>query len=102
MKVKHLVVCLMTIIAISCSNDDQTETENPDNTQVLSPFGVNLAGAEFDEDNMPGTLDQQYTYPNAAELDYYNSKGLKLIRLPYRWERLQGEFGGALETENLI
>ena len=64
-------------------------------------FGVNLAGAEFDEENMPGTLDQHYTYPNAAELDYYKSKGLDLVRLPFRWERLQHEFGGELEPENL-
>ncbi len=64
-------------------------------------FGVNLASAEFDEETMPGTLDQHYTYPNAAELDYYKSKGLDLVRLPFRWERLQHDFGGELEPENL-
>ena len=93
---------ILSLLFLSCNNNDE-DTENIDVGGSTSSFdfGVNLAGAEFDEDNMPGTLDQQYTYPNAEELDYYKSKGLKLIRLPFRWERLQHEFGGNLETENL-
>jgi len=101
MNLKSLALILITTITIafSCSNsDDPDETTN---VEKLKPFGVNLAGAEFGEEEMPGNLDQQYTYPNAAELDYYISKGLKLIRLPFRWERLQNELGGSLETENL-
>lgn len=48
------------------------------------PFGVNLACAEFGEETMPGIYNQTYSYPNEAELDYFNAKGLKLIRLPFR------------------
>ncbi len=76
-------------------------TINSNSSNLEMPFGVNLAGAEFAEENMPGILDQQYTYPNAEELDYYQSKGLKLIRLPFRWERIQLEFEESLETENI-
>lgn len=51
--------------------------------------GVNLAGAEFGESNLPGTYNQHYTYPTAAEVDYFLSKGMNIFRLPFRWERLQ-------------
>ncbi|MFH1500110.1 MAG: cellulase family glycosylhydrolase [Verrucomicrobiota bacterium] len=64
-------------------------------------FGVNIAGADFGSDTLPGAHDTDYFYPNAAELDYYNGKGLKLIRLPFRWERLQYTLGGALHQPEL-
>ncbi len=51
--------------------------------------GVNLAGADFGEDSLPGILDKDYTYPTAAEVDYFTGKGMTIIRLPFRWERLQ-------------
>ena len=51
-------------------------------------LGVNLCGAEFGT-NLPGSYGQDYIYPTESELDYYNGKGLRLIRLPFRWERLQ-------------
>jgi endoglucanase len=51
-------------------------------------LGVNLCGAEFGA-ALPGVYGQDYTYPTEYELDYYNSKGLNLIRLPFRWERVQ-------------
>ncbi len=63
--------------------------------------GVNLAGAEFGEHALPGVYNQHYTYPTAAELDYYSSKGLTLIRLPFRWERLQHELYGPLDAAEL-
>ena len=46
------------------------------NIFAQSPFGVNLAGAEFGS-NMPGTFNSDYTYPTASELDYYQSKNSK-------------------------
>ena len=43
-------------------------------------LGVNLSGGEF---NPSGTrLNWDYTYPTTAEIDYYASKGLSVIRLP--------------------
>ncbi len=63
--------------------------------------GVNLAGAEFGESKLPGTYGVDYTYPTAAELDYYQSKGLTLIRLPFRWERLQRGLYGPLDGAEL-
>ena len=65
------------------------------------PFGVNLAGAEFAEGHLPGEYGVHYTYPKAGELDYFNSKGLRLIRLPFKWERMQPELKGALDPIEL-
>jgi len=63
-------------------------------------IGVNLAGAEFGS-NVPGTYGVDYTYPTHAEIDYYASKGLSVIRLPFLWERIQHSEFGALETTEL-
>ncbi len=51
--------------------------------------GVNLAGADFGEANLPGTYGTHYTYPTHAEVDYFVAKGMNIFRLPFRWERLQ-------------
>ncbi|MFL5731214.1 MAG: Ig-like domain-containing protein [Cytophagaceae bacterium] len=58
-----------------------------------SNFGVNLAGLEFGDG--PGG---SYTAPTAAELDYYKARGIKLIRLPFMWERAQPSLNGALAS----
>ncbi|MBT9590096.1 MAG: glycoside hydrolase family 5 protein [Thiobacillus sp.] len=67
--------------------------------------GVNLAGAEFNGSKLPGVLYKDYIYPNKAEFDYFASIGMKVFRLPFRWERLQpalfGEFDSA-ELENIV
>jgi endoglucanase len=63
-------------------------------------FGVNLASAEFGS-NMPGTYGIEYVYPNAQELDYYKSKGLRLIRLPFKWERIQPKLMSNLDKTEL-
>ena len=61
--------------------------------------GVNLAGADFAEDVLPGTYGTHYTYPTHAEVDYFSGKGMNTYRLPFRWERLQrtqfGDFDAA-------
>ncbi|RAI38555.1 hypothetical protein CH338_12260, partial [Rhodoplanes elegans] len=62
-------------------------------------FGVNLAGAEFGPRR--GEYGTHYIYPGAADLDYYLSKGVTLIRLPFTWERMQPTLGGALDQAEL-
>lgn len=63
-------------------------------------FGVNLAGAEFGS-NFPGTYGSDYVYPSTKILDYYASKGLRLIRLPIKWERVQPNLGTELNQKEL-
>lgn len=71
------------------------------NQNSYQPFGVNLACAEFDEANLPGKYDKHYTYPKVEELDYFKDKGLKLIRFPFKWERIQHELNGELNSVEL-
>ena len=51
--------------------------------------GVNIAGAEFNAEQLPGILFKNYIYPNNIELDYFASLGVTVIRLPFLWERIQ-------------
>jgi len=65
------------------------------------PFGVNLAGAEFGHGSkMPGEVNKDYFYPTLDDLDYWQSKGLILLRVPFKWERIQHEpFGELTKSE---
>lgn len=63
-------------------------------------FGVNLSGAEFGS-RLPGTFGTHYTYPTSAGLDYYRAKGRTLIRLPFKWERMQRALYSPLASEEL-
>lgn len=63
--------------------------------------GVNLSGAEFGQQNLPGTFNTDYTYPNQTEVNYFQSKGMNIIRLPFRWERLQHTNNAALDPTEL-
>ena len=62
-------------------------------------IGVNLAGGEF------GTLGRPYgvgyIYPSLDSIDYYASKGMEVIRLPFKWERLQPNENGPLDAAEL-
>ena len=51
--------------------------------------GVNLSGLEFNSGTLPGRLNYNYVAPNDSELAYYQAKGIKMIRLPVLWARLQ-------------
>lgn len=62
-------------------------------------FGVNLSGAEFGSG--VGRYGYDYSYPDAVDLDYYQSKGVELIRLPFKWERMQSTPGGELNSAEL-
>ncbi len=79
-------------------------TPTPTNTPSAPPpsgsvlRGVNLAGADFGWSKVHGTVGADYTYPTTAELDYFKSKGLTLIRLPVLWERLQHTINGPIDT----
>lgn len=62
-------------------------------------IGVNLSGAEFG--GAGKTYGTDYEYPGEVDLDYYQSKGVELIRLPFKWERMQTTPGGALNADEL-
>ena len=66
--------------------------------------GVNANGAElkiglsgFSNEN-PGAHGTHYRYPSYGDLAYLKGRGHGLIRLPFRWERVQPAPGGPLDA----
>lgn len=68
-------------------------------SKPLPAGGVNLAGAEFG--NIPGVHGREYLYPPASHFDYYSKLGFTLIRLPFKWERLQPDLNTAFAADEL-
>jgi aryl-phospho-beta-D-glucosidase BglC (GH1 family) len=61
--------------------------------KVRTQFGVNMSGGEFGGSAL---------YPdNPVDWQYYEEKGLNLIRVPFKWERIQSQVGGALSATDL-
>ena len=105
---KYIVILFLslTALAYACQKDSTSDAiEEPDENfpkveYKAEPFGVNLAGAEFGE-VFPGEFGVDYIYPTVEELDYFKAKGLTLIRLPFKWERIQRELNGPLDAMEL-
>jgi aryl-phospho-beta-D-glucosidase BglC (GH1 family) len=68
--------------------------------------GITVAGGEFGEGGNfsnanPGVYDQAYHYDNASTFKFLASRGIRLVRLPFRWERVQRTLGGELDADEL-
>lgn len=68
--------------------------------------GMNVSSAEgWDKTRMSnadrGVYDVDYWYASQATFDYLKSKGTDLVRLPFRWERVQPALGQNLEPNEL-
>ena len=86
-------------------------TEEPAATAAEAPashaLGVSLAGAEFGVEDPafsaanPGTPGETYLYPTPGAVGDLAAAGVRLVRFPVRWERLQPVPGGALHAGEL-
>ncbi len=96
-----LMVLSAVIVILSCKKKQENPLPPiiPPSVETTKYFGVNLAGGEFGSSS--GAYGTAYIYPNIAELDYYKSKGIKLIRLPFKWERLQPALNAPLNVTEL-
>jgi endoglucanase len=69
--------------------------------------GVSLCGAEFGADKADfsnedlGVFGRDYTYNSERTAAYFCDNDLRLLRLPFRWERLQPRLGEALDETEL-
>ena len=63
--------------------------------------GVNIDGGELNSSDAVDTLHTDYIYPSKAEIDYYASKGLKIIRVPFELSRLQPTPAAPLDSTTL-
>jgi endoglucanase len=70
--------------------------------QGAKVFGVNVNGAEFGDQNLPGTANTDYVYPTeGGRQSYLASKSLSLVRLPFRWERVQRSAMAPLHADDI-
>ena len=63
--------------------------------------GVNMSGADFGEQNLPGVLGRDYIFNGEDTYRYFGDHGLNLFRIGVKWERLQPVPGGPLDTAYL-
>uniref|UniRef100_UPI0035CCA9A3 glycoside hydrolase family 5 protein n=1 Tax=uncultured Sphingomonas sp. TaxID=158754 RepID=UPI0035CCA9A3 len=63
--------------------------------------GVNLSGAEFAGNRIPGIAGRDYAYPNAKTAAPFVAAGMTAVRLPFRWERLQPMPMHAFDSQEL-
>jgi endoglucanase len=65
--------------------------------------GINSAGAEFAHTaaTLPGTYGADYSYDTTPSIQFLKTKGHEVIRLPFRWERLQPTREAAFNTTEL-
>ncbi|MEO5804648.1 MAG: glycoside hydrolase family 5 protein, partial [Verrucomicrobiota bacterium] len=93
MSIKYLTILLVTLPGLAGIFSSSAAT--------IKYTGVNLFGAEFGEQNLPGIYISDYVYPNQTEVDYFRGKGMNVIRLPFRWERLQRTNNANLDPTEL-
>lgn len=67
----------------------------------LELAGVNISGAEYNTGNTGGQPGTDYIYPSHAEIDYFASKGFKMIRVPFDANRMQLQRLGPLNASEL-
>ncbi len=60
--------------------------------------GLNLSGAGFAAQVLPGINGTNYIFPTESYFEQWSARGIKLVRFPIIWERLQPTLGGALDT----
>lgn len=59
---------------------------------------INVSGAESSEDKFPGENGTHYFFPSEGYFARWKAKGIRTVRFPVKWERLQPELGGGLDA----
>lgn len=73
----------------------------PNQQQGIDLLGVNLSGAGFAPQALPGKVGQHYFYPEKKHFAYYRDQNIRLIRFPFIWERVQHDLHKGLDTAQL-
>lgn len=90
-----VVACLFGMPSFADNNTDALSSEE------LPIRGVNFAGPEFAGHKLPGTVNKDYVFPSSKDIKTYSEFGFELIRLPFKWERLQPSLEQSLDTPYL-
>ena len=75
-----------------------TPVTYPTPTLPSAEIGVNLSGGEFAADKLPGRLGTDYVWPTSTEINYYDTRGFTLARIPFLPERICPAIGGGLNA----
>ncbi|MDB6050934.1 MAG: endoglucanase [Pseudomonas sp.] len=59
---------------------------------------INVSGAEFSEGVWPGENGTNYFFPRDEFFALWKAKGIRTVRFPIIWERLQPRLGGDLDS----
>lgn len=76
-------------------------------TRDTFSHGVSLAGAEFGADSVSfsnlrtGDLGVNYVFPKEDTIRYFSKLGVRRLRLPFRWERVQPALGRDLHAAHV-
>ena len=78
---------------------------------VAAPHGVNVTGPEMGapavdatstfSNTAVGVLDETYHYDSPATFGYLAAHGVQVVRIPFRWERLQRSLYAPLDAAEL-
>jgi hypothetical protein len=110
-------------LAVYKKSSESAPSVNATNTQSLvferhlsTPDyerGITVAGGEFGANSgteetlrkfsnrKPGVYEDDYHYDTQATFDYLAARGVTLVRIPFRWERIQPRLLGALDAAEL-
>ena len=58
---------------------------------------INVSGAESSEGTFPGKNGTDYFFPSDGYFARWKAKGIRTVRFPVKWERLQPVLGGGLD-----
>jgi len=84
-------------LAISIADRSAQSQAPGSGARAVQFAGAVIAGGEFTPSRLPGRNGTDYIYPAPADIQYFHSKGMNVIRLPVLWERLQRRLGLALD-----
>jgi endoglucanase len=98
---EKLIAAALKIVAILCLVTVNSAVSNATINYDRAPIGITLNGAEFGEQNLPGIYKKDYIFPTEQEIKYFAGKGIELIQLPVRWERIQQKIGAGLDQNQM-
>ncbi len=96
-RLTRLAVALVaTLSAVGASAADW-----PTGDKGLALLGVNISGAGFAPHVTPGKNGTNYFYPEKKHFKYYADQGIRLIRFPFIWERVQHSLDDGLNFDQI-
>lgn len=63
--------------------------------------GINLSAAGFGGSVLPGTHNTNYHYPEEKYFQEWSARGIKLVRFPFLWERMQNSVYAELNKDEV-